>query len=372
MVTHHYLHGNGGGVYASRAYINAFAEIADYITLLYPMKEGLDIEGISNKVNAIPIYNKKGRVRKALGLLTGKIHRYFDCFENYLKQADYDYVVFDSSYVSFRLIDIAHQYGCKVITIHHNYQVEYVKGNSTRFWRGIYLYWVKRLEKESILKSDLNLTLTKQDCYLLAKHYADGNQEKIEVLGCFESTERSVVKALHKKNRYRFIITGSLGDVQTEMSLIPWLESYYPILKDVIPDADLVIAGRNPSERLIELCKNKGVLLIPSPKKMQPLLDAADFYICPTSLGGGLKLRVMDGLKCGLPIICHEVSARGYDIFVDKGYVFVYNDVSSFRECLNVLIKSSFNHQDVQDLYESVFAFNAGIKRLKNNLQKII
>ena len=41
FITHHYLHGNGGGVFASRAYINVIAEIADHVTLLYPDKEGM-------------------------------------------------------------------------------------------------------------------------------------------------------------------------------------------------------------------------------------------------------------------------------------------------------------------------------------------
>lgn len=42
-ITHHYLSDNGGGTFASRAYINAFAEIADEMTLLYPVKEGQNL-----------------------------------------------------------------------------------------------------------------------------------------------------------------------------------------------------------------------------------------------------------------------------------------------------------------------------------------
>ena len=34
--THHYLDDNSGGSFASRAYINAFTEIADTCMLMYP------------------------------------------------------------------------------------------------------------------------------------------------------------------------------------------------------------------------------------------------------------------------------------------------------------------------------------------------
>ena len=38
FVTYHYLHGHGGGIFASRGFINAFAALSDEMTLLYPVK----------------------------------------------------------------------------------------------------------------------------------------------------------------------------------------------------------------------------------------------------------------------------------------------------------------------------------------------
>ena len=370
FVTHHYLHGNGGGIYASRAYINALAEISDKITLLYPMKEGLEIEDISDKVESIPIYNNKSKALKAIDMLLGRIHRYFNCFEEHLKHDNYDYIVFDNSKVSYRLIDVAHKYGCKVITIHHNYEYEYNCDNLSGITKLLMLYWVKKFEKQAVIKSDLNLTLTQQDKILLTTNYSKGKNCNIDILGCFEFKRRNPILLKKKDNRYRFIITGSLGDVQTEQSLIPWLIEYYPILKQIIPEAILTIAGRNPSDKLIKLCKNVGVDLIASPRDMQPLLDNADFFICPTFLGGGLKLRLMDALKNGLPIIAHEISARGYDIFVEKGYLLAYNDVISFRKCLDIVCNSTFVMQDIQNLYESSFTFNTGVERFKQFLMQ--
>lgn len=368
MVTHHYLYGNGGGVYASRAYINAFAEIADRMTLLYPMKEGMDIEGILDKVVAIPIYHKKHIYKKALDFLCGRVHRFFDSFEYYLGKSHYDYVVFDNSKVSYRLIDIAHNYRCKVITIHHNYEYEYNRDNLSGITKLLTLFWIKRLEKESIQKSDLNFTLTVQDRQLLADAYNAGNTRNIEVLGCFEYKRRAPIIVKNKDREYQFIITGSLGDVQTELSLLPWLEEYFPILKKYIPESKLVVAGRNPSIRVMEKCKELDVTLYASPTDMQPLLDAADFYICPTSLGGGLKLRVMDGLKNGLPVIAHEISARGYDSFIENGCLLTYRDRRSFEECLKHIQCEKYNRHKIQTLYNTIFTFDAGVLRLKELL----
>ena len=365
FVTHHYLHGNGGGLYASRAYINAFTEIADRITLLYPMKKGMDIEGISEKVEAIPVYNNKSKWIKFFDLLRGKVHRFNEAFRHYIKSKNYDLVVFDTSLVSFNLIGVAHKYGCKVITIHHNYQVEYYRDNLSWYLRGVVLYWTKRLEKEAVQNSDLNLTITEQDKKLLAENYNNGLDKNIDVLGCFEWKDRELNVAKNKENKYCFIITGNLSAVQTEQSLLPWLDIFYPIMKEVIPCSQLIIAGKSPSKNIQNKCKELNVKLHASPSNMQPLLDTADFYICPTNLGGGLKLRVMDGLKNGIPVITHEVSARGYEMFTEKGYLLTYNDIQSFRECLKILSATSYNRSDIQTLYNTTFTFKLGVERLQ-------
>jgi hypothetical protein len=39
FITNTYLDGNSGGVYATKAYINAFAQLSETMTLVYAMKD---------------------------------------------------------------------------------------------------------------------------------------------------------------------------------------------------------------------------------------------------------------------------------------------------------------------------------------------
>ena len=97
---------------------------------------------------------------------------------------------------------------------------------------------------------------------------------------------------------------------------------------------------------------------------MLPVLSQAKYYICPTSLGGGFKLRVMDGLSAGLPVLCHSVSARGYESFVKEGCLLIYDSPSSFRSQLERLKKLNVDRKDIQSMYEQSFSFDSGKKRL--------
>ncbi len=361
FITYHYLDGVGGGVFASRAYINALAELSEEITLLCPVKNGCSPEGIAPKVKAIPVADDRSLISKGIGLLAGKSNRFRHLTE-FADRDRFDTVVFDTSMVTHGLIHHFRKAGIKIITIHHNYQFEYFRDNSSPTLRIPTLFWSYQFEKEAVRDSDLNLTLTKEDAALLKQHYGTG-RERFEVLGAFEYTRRSRV-VLPDIEEPRFLITGNLSAPQTENSLLPWMDSFYPILKEVFPGSSLTIAGRAPSDRLLSATDKAGITMIPSPESMESVLSDAKYYICPTSLGGGIKLRVMDGLSHGLPVVCHRVSARGYDPFIDAGLVLPYCDQDSFRDALQRLSVNQFDRESIRAIYEKEFSFESGKQRM--------
>ena len=367
FITYHYLHGNGGGIYASRAYINAFAAIADEMTLLFPMKQGAEPEGIDKKVRLVPVWDKRSKLKKGLDLYLGWRNRYKH-IETLIGKAHFDVAVLDASATTHGVLNYFKKQGTRVITIHHNFQYDYYRDNASIWSRFPLLYWSQYDERKAVLQSDLSLTLTVADKQLLKRHYGNG-KENIEVLGTFEYKKKEP-PVYPNVMEDRFLITGNLGATQTEDSIFPWIKDYFPVLKEVFPDASLTLAGRSPSPRLCHLAEQNGIEVIPSPVEMLPILSKAKYYICPTSLGGGLKLRVMDGLSTGLPVVCHEVSARGYEAFIDSGSLFVYNDIASFRTQLKKLRDTELNKDSAISLYEQIFSFGSGLERLKKLLQK--
>lgn len=366
-VTYHYLHGNGGGVFASRGFINAFAALSDGMTLLCPQKGDASPAGIDPGVHVIPVRETRSRLWKALSYLAGRIHRFYGIFDEVLAADNYDTVVFDACYVSWGLLGKARRAGCRVITIHHNYQCDYVRANDV--FPGIVptLFWTWASERNAVLKSDLNLTLTVDDKELLHRHYDPRRKTRIKVIGVFEYERKGTPAAQSPVEDPVFVLTGNLSMRQTELPLLEWLEACCPVLKDAIPEASVLVAGKNPSERLATRCRDCGVELIPSPPDMQAVLDRGRYYICPASEGGGLKLRMMDGLKNGMPVLAHRAAARGYEPFLNRS-VFCYSDAGSFREALLRMLSMPYDREETIRLYREVFSFDAGVARLRDLL----
>lgn len=361
IVTHNYLHGNGGSNYASRSFVNAFAQLAE-VTLLCPVTGGHVPEEIDPRVKQIRVPYAVSRWRKAWDLLRGRIHRYFGILEKVLSEDSFDTVVFDTCYPSFRMLDIVRKRNCRTVCIHHNCQCEYARDSLSFPVRPLMLFWLRRCEGQAVRGCDLNLTLTPEDRDQLYDTYDPSRRSRIEVVGVHEYRPMSMPDPSLVQEPV-FIITGNLGAKQTEDSLLPWLDTYYPILKERIPEASLMIAGLDPSERLAARCRDLQIELAASPADMQPLLSRARYYLCPTDRGGGIKLRIMDGLRNGLPVLTHEVSARGYAPF--RGSVlFAYSDPDSFRTALDELLAARPDPVTVQERYRRAFSFESCVETL--------
>lgn len=369
FISFSYLYGNGGGIYATKAYINAFAQLSQTLTLLYPAKDNTTIDGLSDNIIFEPVEDKRTKVSKTIDYILGHIHRFENISDVFFDPRKYDVVVFNNSTCSHRLIEKFKDVGMKTITIHHNFQLEYVKADYSFLLRDITLFWTKQFEGCSAVKSDLNLTLTQQDSDAIRHYYK--SDAPFEVLGVFEFGERQIEKLTDTpNNKNRFIITGGLSDIQTQESLRLWIRKYYPIFKKIVPTAILTIAGKSPSKNLIEIAKNNDIILIPSPLDMRPLLKESDYYICPIDRGGGLKLRNMDGLKSGLPVLSHEVSVRGYENMVRAKCIYTYHDEKSFADSLTLMMDSDTPKDKILTCYNDEFSFHNGVCRLQTILRK--
>lgn len=363
FITNTYLVGNSGGVYATKAYINAFAILSELITVVYATNKGFEAHDIIERnVNLIPVYDKRSQYKKFVDLCFGTVNRFQKNLLKYINPMEYDTVVFNNSVVSSGLIKKFKQLGLRIITIHHNYQIEYLRSDSNLLTLLPNLFWTYIYEGISVRNSDFNLTLTDEDIDLLKNHYGEANFANIGVFE-FRTPVTSITNSTKKRGN-KYIITGWLGSKQTEDSLIPWIKNYFPLLKEIDPLASLTIAGREPSSDLCVLAKENGIKIIASPVDMQPILDAADYYICPTDRGGGLKLRNMDGLKSGLPVLTHVVSARGYDYMKEKGLIFSYDSKESFKRKLSEMLCCNYSKTDIQREYVNYYSLEAGTNRL--------
>lgn len=365
---------SGGGSMASHAYLRAFADYAQGNLDLICASCVCNRKDANLHLRSVLKVKERSRISKFLSIFNGHLNRYVSYVKSYLlsNKDVYDVVVFDHSCISGPLVEFANNLGLRTITIHHNYEKEYFEDNHSAFVNLLFLHHVKRWERLAYKNSDVNVFLTSQDKETFKNVYGD-TIGTCDVIGAFEFYNYKQVKVNRqiKGTSITFAITGTLSSFQT----IDAVKYFFKDLYQHLPkNCKVIIAGRSPGVEIQKLCANhSNVQLVPNPDDMNEVLSHADVYLCATRLGSGLKLRVMDGLKNGLPVITHSCSARGFDCFYGMNIFKSFSTPDEFKTAVNEIVKEilngNINRQSVMDTYRDNFSYKAGLKRLSDVLE---
>ena len=87
-----------------------------------------------------------------------------------------------------------------------------------------------------------------------------------------------------------------------------------PRVRNALPDARLVLAGRTPRPEVQALAGLPGVELIEDPADVAPLLSSAHLTIVPLTAGGGTRIKILEAMAAGVPVVATPIAAEGLDL----------------------------------------------------------
>lgn len=366
--------GIGGGCYACRNYLQLFSTMfADDKIDACICEEYLNDADVSEYPNVcfVPV-KQRSKLSKVLTPINGQLHRHYHQAIQLMKQNQYDCCIFDENGIAGSLVKEARKHGIKTIVINHNCQYEYSRDNMTSFLEKLLILpVVVRCERKSYKLCDYNIFLTEEDKEQFAEMYGVSNTNAV-VGGCFypkndHHHSLSEIKPFRKEH-LKMVISGTMGNVQNMDGICYFLDDLLPCVPE---DILIVLVGKNPPESLIERVKalEPRVKIIPNPKDIDAIVRDCDIFLCPARLGGGMKLRMMDGFRNGLPVLAHAVSARGYRQFEKDGVMAEFSTSTQFTSELSDMIVKITNgditKQKIMEKSKDCFSFINVLNRMK-------
>ena len=365
--------GIGGGCYACRNYLQLFSAVFAGAEMdVCICSEYIDSGREKEYPNAhfYPV-GPRGVMSKATGIFTGVMHRHQQVVEKLLKQNDYDYCIFDHNSIAGTLVGVCRHRGVKSIVLNHNCEYDYYRDNHGVLTRLLFLRHVKRNERRSYLNCDYNIFLTDEDKCQFEAMYGHSATHAV-VGGCFYPKDYAMEPADEtcpfRKENMKMVISGTMGNVQNMDGINYFFDELLP---RVPAEVHIVLAGKNPPAALLARVESMSsrITLVPNPEDMDAVVRDCDIFLCPARLGGGMKLRVMDGFRNGLPVIAHSVSARGYREFERKGMMWEFATVDEFEKSIRQVIQDIKEAKITKEaiLRESFskFAFAEAVKRVE-------
>ena len=360
--------GIGGGCYACRNYLELFSEIfkdmhIDVLICSEYLKNAKQTDFTNCRF--IPVAPRT-RFGKYMSPLTGVLHRHNGVAKRMIAENDYDYCIFDHNSIAGSLVDDCRKAGIKTIVLNHNCEQEYFRDNNSRIKNMLLLPVVRKNERHSYNECDYNIFLTEEDEISFRELYGN-SKTKCIVGGCFLRKGEKIDlddNGYSDKENPKIVISGTMGNVQNIDGINYFLDELY---RHVPENINVVLTGRNPTEELKEkVAKYNNVTIIENPENILDIVGQCDIFVCPTRLGGGMKLRVIDGLRCGLPVIAHKVSARGYTHFIENGMMRQFESSEEFKNCLEKSGKTDRNK--IKKEAEMFFCFDSAMEKMNNFL----
>lgn len=92
------------------------------------------------------------------------------------------------------------------------------------------------------------------------------------------------------------------------------LDSIFPRVRESELDAKLLIVGRNPPAWLQQRAVMPGMELHGSVPDVRPFIARASVMAVPLRIGGGSRLKILEALASGLPVVSTRIGAEGLEL----------------------------------------------------------
>lgn len=151
---------------------------------------------------------------------------------------------------------------------------------------------------------------------------------------------------LREEVRPHFLVTGSLNLPDTWQGVRWLLERLWPPIRRELPHARLTVAGRRPEPKAAAfLEQTPGLRVCYDVPDMTPLFQEAEIYLSPILQGAGVKIKTVEALSHGLPVVATPVAAQGCGLVAGE-HLLVARDESEFvAACVRLATDRELRHR---------------------------
>jgi glycosyltransferase involved in cell wall biosynthesis len=128
-------------------------------------------------------------------------------------------------------------------------------------------------------------------------------------------------------------------DYRPNVDALQWFVSaVLPRIAAERPDVQLRIVGRRPTAAVRALHDGRRVIVVGEVADMREELAAAAVSVIPMRIGGGSRLKLLEALAAGLPVVSTTLGAMGLPGLVDGLQLRITDDAGAFAAAVITLL----------------------------------
>jgi len=110
------------------------------------------------------------------------------------------------------------------------------------------------------------------------------------------------------------VFTGTM-DFRPNVDAVLWFaRRVWPLVRREASDVHFVVVGQRPHPRLDKLRDDPAITLTGRVEDTRPYIAEAAVYVAPLRMGGGTRLKLLEAMAMGKPVVATRLGAEGYPV----------------------------------------------------------
>jgi glycosyltransferase involved in cell wall biosynthesis len=166
------------------------------------------------------------------------------------------------------------------------------------------------------------------------------------------------------------VFTGKMDFPPNEDAALRLCRTIFPAVRARVPEAQLLIVGRDPTPRLLAAGAGAGITVTGPVDDVRPYLDAATVFAAPLRFGAGIQNKLLEALAMELPVVTSPTAAAGLhrdgsappvDVadddaaFVDRLVAHLRSEERDPRRDARAFVSTNFDWSRSAELVEAAF-----------------
>jgi glycosyltransferase involved in cell wall biosynthesis len=229
-----------------------------------------------------------------------------------------------------------------IITFHHLLstmiaeELALAPGRRQRWFRRREVTKAQRLERWALQSYDRCIVCSDEDAVRIES--LDGSNARDRVAVIPNGVDLDTLAASPVPQQPRVLLPGTLAWPPNVDGAVWLCAEIWPLVREEVPAATLVLAGRSPVPEVLELERLPGVSVEADVPSMAPYFASARVVVVPLRIGTGTRLKALEAMATGRPIVGTQVGLEGIGI-EDGVHACVRDDAEAFAKAITDVLR---------------------------------
>jgi glycosyltransferase involved in cell wall biosynthesis len=193
-------------------------------------------------------------------------------------------------------------------------------------------------------------------------------------------------------DKNRCIWVGGMDGPYNSDAVDYFLDEIFPLVKKELPQVEIDFVGRFPTKKLTKkAAEEKKIKVYGFVDDVRPYIHQAAVFIAPIRSGSGTKIKVLNAMSLGKPVVTTSIGAEGILAEPDHD-VMIADDPRNFADKIIYLLRNPDKAKDMgrkarklieevydwevirrkmEKLYQDIYMTNGGRRAAKHELQQL-